>query len=241
MIVMEEKKFFSKSMNILSVAILLAGLTTFGAGAIISETNARDMQKERVDLNMQIDSLEDRLFQAKVDLQKKDLEKQKHLQEAQRMNSKIANLTKENANLKKKIETYKDGSESPSVRQKNNIRKTKVVKSQQQAKRVLYMEATAYTAFCSEGCTGMTSTGYNVANTTKVDGMRVVAVDPNVIPMYSIIKIEARGETFYAQALDKGGAIRGHKLDVLVRNESIAKQFGRQKHVKVSIMRIGKG
>lgn len=99
-------------------------------------------------------------------------------------------------------------------------------------------EATAYTANC-RGCIGITKTGIDVRQTIYHGGMRIVAVDPNVIALGSILRITlADGSTFEAVAADTGGAIKGRKLDVLVGTYDEAVQFGRQS-VSVEIINEG--
>ncbi|MEY8748900.1 3D domain-containing protein [Alkalicoccobacillus gibsonii] len=90
-------------------------------------------------------------------------------------------------------------------------------------------EFTHYTATC-EGCTGITSTGVDVTNTTHYNGMRVVAVNPNVIPYDTVLEIKyPDGSTEMAIAKDTGGAIRARTdlIDILVSNQSEALTKGR--------------
>ncbi|MGN7950927.1 3D domain-containing protein [Bacillus sp. 22266] len=90
-------------------------------------------------------------------------------------------------------------------------------------------EATAYTAYCAEGCTGTTATGLDVSHTIYHAGKRIIAVDPSVIALGSAVEVrQADGTTFEAVAQDTGGAIKGAKIDVLVTEEADAVQFGRQ-------------
>ena len=63
----------------------------------------------------------------------------------------------------------------------------------------------------------------------------MVAVDPAVIPLYSKLKIETNKETFYAVALDTGGAIKENRVDILMENNSKALAFGVQ-DAKVTIL-----
>ena len=77
------------------------------------------------------------------------------------------------------------------------------------------MEATYYTAFC-ENCSGITAYGYDVRGTIYADGYRVIAVDPSVIPLGSIVYVQTPFEEFYAIAADVGGAINGNRVDILV-------------------------
>ncbi len=54
----------------------------------------------------------------------------------------------------------------------------------------------------------------------------VVAVDPDVIPLYSIVKIYGLGTYI---AMDTGGMIQGKRIDVLFDSKDKAIEFGRQK------------
>ena len=91
----------------------------------------------------------------------------------------------------------------------------------------LYVTATAYTPNCS-GCSGVTATGINVKANPN---MKLIAVDPSVIPLGSRVWVEGYGE---AIAADTGGAIKGHKIDVLMSSDAAARQWGR-KTVKVIV------
>lgn len=88
---------------------------------------------------------------------------------------------------------------------------------------VIQVVATAYIALCDSGCSGITATGYDVRNTIHTpQGRRIIAVDPNVIPLGSIVRID--GVEY--RALDKGGAIKGRRIDVLVASIENARNFG---------------
>ncbi len=95
--------------------------------------------------------------------------------------------------------------------------------------RTFTVKATAYTAGCS-GCSGITATGINL---NKNRNMKVIAVDPNVIPLGSRVHVEGYGE---AIAGDTGGAIKGNKIDVHVPTKSDAYRWG-TRTVKVTIIK----
>ena len=83
------------------------------------------------------------------------------------------------------------------------------------------MIATAYTAFC-EGCSGITANGTDLrAN----PGLKVIAVDPNVIPLGTHVWVEGYGE---AIAADTGGAIKGNRIDLFMPSEDNANNWGRR-------------
>lgn len=83
------------------------------------------------------------------------------------------------------------------------------------------MTATAYTANCN-GCTGYTATGINLNGNP---GAKVIAVDPNVIPLGSKVWVEGYG---YAIAGDTGGAINGQRIDLHMPTTKDATNFGRR-------------
>lgn len=83
------------------------------------------------------------------------------------------------------------------------------------------MTATAYTAEC-DGCSGITATGIDIGNNPD---KKVVAVDPDVIPLGSTVYVEGYGE---AIAGDTGGAIKGNKIDIHVPTKAEASEWGVQ-------------
>lgn len=92
----------------------------------------------------------------------------------------------------------------------------------------MYVTATAYTAYC-DGCSGITYTGIDLrANPNQ----KVIAVDPNVIPLGSRVWVEGYGT---AIAGDIGGAIQGNRIDVFIPNKDEANRFG-IKQVKITIL-----
>ncbi|WP_332697223.1 ubiquitin-like domain-containing protein [Halalkalibacter lacteus] len=101
--------------------------------------------------------------------------------------------------------------------------------SSQSNEHTLTVTATAYTAGCT-GCSGVTATGINLNNNRN---MKVIAVDPSVIPLGTRVHVEGYGE---AVAGDTGGAIKGNKIDVHVPTKSDALRWGR-KTVKVTIIK----
>jgi len=104
--------------------------------------------------------------------------------------------------------------------------------------RTLSVEATFYTAGC-EGCSGITATGIDVKQTVYHEGKRIIAVDPNVIPLGSIVRVTlGNGDSFEAIAGDTGGAIKGSRIDVLVGSKTEARRLGRQ---SATVENISKG
>ena len=95
--------------------------------------------------------------------------------------------------------------------------------------RVLRMKASAYDpspATIGPGATGRTATGMRAA-------FGVVAVDPRVIPLGSLLYIEGYG---FAIASDTGGDIKGNRIDLCYDRRRRALNFGRQT-VTVHVLR----
>jgi 3D (Asp-Asp-Asp) domain-containing protein/septal ring factor EnvC (AmiA/AmiB activator) len=90
----------------------------------------------------------------------------------------------------------------------------------------MYVTATAY-SWQSAG--SITYMGYNIKENPN---MKLIAVDPSVIPLGSKVWVEGYG---VAIAGDTGGAIKGHKIDVLMPNNAQAFAWGR-KTVKIVVL-----
>lgn len=132
-------------------------------------------------------------------------------------------LTKENSELKQLESSYRNRINA----QTNSTQTANVTKASNSSKQTanvgksFKVEATAYTPYC-RGCSGITATGINVKNNQH---QRIIAVDPNVIPLGSRVWVEGYGE---AVAADRGSAIKGNRIDVLYKSQNAALQWGRR-------------
>ncbi|AYJ89402.1 LysM peptidoglycan-binding and 3D domain-containing protein [Bacillus safensis] len=111
---------------------------------------------------------------------------------------------------------------------KQETAKAESSSASQSVQKEMTVTATAYTAN-DGGISGITATGVNL---NKNPNAKVIAVDPNVIPLGSKVYVEGYGE---AIAADTGGAIKGNKIDVHVPSKSQAKNWG-VKSVKVKVL-----
>jgi 3D (Asp-Asp-Asp) domain-containing protein len=103
------------------------------------------------------------------------------------------------------------------------------LKKRAQVKKVITLEATAYYPGPEDTwpyASGTTASGLKA-------GYGVVAVDPRVIKLKTLLYVEGYG---FAIAADKGGAIKGKKIDLCFDTYEQAVQFGRKK-VKVYLLR----
>lgn len=99
--------------------------------------------------------------------------------------------------------------------------------SNQASGEYMYVSATAYSH--EDTKSDFTALGYNIKENNT---MKLIAVDPRVIPLGSKVWVEGYGE---AIAGDTGGAIKGHKIDVLMPSSSHALAWGR-KTVRVKVL-----
>ena len=106
--------------------------------------------------------------------------------------------------------------------------KTPSRSTSEQVKKEFMATATAYTANCN-GCSGITKTGINLKKNAQ---LKVIAVDPKVIPLGTKVHVEGYG---YAIAGDVGGAIKGNRIDVFIPTKKEAYNWGR-KSVKVKVL-----
>ncbi|HLR68587.1 LysM peptidoglycan-binding domain-containing protein [Virgibacillus alimentarius] len=124
---------------------------------------------------------------------------------------------------------------STSSNENSNAEQASAAESDDQAEsnespegKTISVSSTAYTASCN-GCSGVTATGKDL---NADPNAKVIAVDPNVIPLGSKVYVEGYG---YATAADTGGAINGNKIDVHVPNKGKAYDWG-VKDVNVTIV-----
>lgn len=175
--------------------------------------------------------------QDRIQMLEKDKENlQKRLETTQMSN---ANLQKRNTDLQEKnntllqyitkLQNYNKELVSKVERLKTPKVTNKVTKvsSKPTAKRTFTVEATAY------------GTGTKTATGTRPKAGRTISVDPKVIPLGSIVRVES--DTFPSvngvyKAEDTGGAIKGRKIDIFMEgSRKHLLDFGRRK-VKVTIL-----
>jgi 3D (Asp-Asp-Asp) domain-containing protein len=163
-------------------------------------------------------------------------------------------LYKSNKDLQQKVDTLEtelEESEDEMFMMKKSIKamekelakieaeklaKAKVVAEAKEIEGKTY-HVTHYVATC-KGCSGITKTGVDVRNTIYYKGYRIIAVDPNLIPLGSIVEMSDGKTTFKAIAIDVGGGIKSNEVDLLVGSVSEAMKQGK-KDYKVKIIRKG--
>ena len=91
--------------------------------------------------------------------------------------------------------------------------------------RQLAMRVTAYSPdsrSCGKWADGQTASGYSV----WTNGMKLVAADTSVLPFGTIVTVPGYNDGRPVQVLDRGGRIKGNRLDVLYPAHQIARNWG---------------
>jgi 3D (Asp-Asp-Asp) domain-containing protein len=84
------------------------------------------------------------------------------------------------------------------------------------------------TAYCDEG---ITKSGVPAAP-------GIVAADPEVIPLGSVICVQEAGYDGFYQVMDTGRLVRGRTIDIYIPSQKLATEFGRRR-VRVTVLRQG--
>jgi 3D (Asp-Asp-Asp) domain-containing protein len=93
------------------------------------------------------------------------------------------------------------------------------------AVRTMSMRVTAYSPderSCGIHADGITASGYSV----QTNGGALVAADPRVLPLGSLVSVPGYDDGAVVPVLDVGGAIKGARLDVLFPTHERAVQWG---------------
>jgi 3D (Asp-Asp-Asp) domain-containing protein len=78
---------------------------------------------------------------------------------------------------------------------------------------------------CGDSADGKTATLHSV----YTNGMKLVAADTKVLPFGSLVSVTGYDDGHVVPVLDRGGAIKGNKLDLLFPTDEAARQWGRKK------------
>jgi len=91
--------------------------------------------------------------------------------------------------------------------------------------RTIMMKVTAYSPdhrSCGKWADGVTASNKSI----WTNGMKLVAADTRILPFGSMISVPGYDDGKVAPVLDRGGAIKGNRLDVLFPTHEIARMWG---------------
>lgn len=215
------------------------------------QQDLQQIEKEKLDIDQQEQVLQEQqnsLATIQADLENNLLKRQAALTAVQEkynsISSEISLAEKEKSAIQQQLnqaqENLKKEQQEAKARATQKVQSSKVAAVSNQTansnndtytstdnKKELYVTATAYSH--EESTSGVTAAGYNIKQNPN---MKLIAVDPSVIPLGTKVWVEGYGE---AIAGDTGGAIKGHKIDVLMPSGSQARSWGR-KTVKIVIL-----
>jgi 3D (Asp-Asp-Asp) domain-containing protein len=93
--------------------------------------------------------------------------------------------------------------------------------------RVIRMVVTAYSPdarSCGKFADGITASGYSV----WTNGMKLVAADTRMLPFGSVVSVPGYHGGKPVPVLDRGGRIKGRRLDLLMPTHGIAREWGKR-------------
>ncbi|ALC52497.1 enterotoxin [Bacillus cereus] len=197
------------------------------------EEKAQEIVKPKEEVKVKEEEKAQEIVKPKEEVKVKEEEKVQEIAKAKEEKAREIAKAKEEEKARE-IAKAKEEKAREIAKAKEEERAKEVSKNNiQSAKRELTVVATAYTADPSENGTYggrvLTAMGHDL---TANPNMRIIAVDPKVIPLGSKVWVEGYGE---AIAGDTGSAIKGNRIDVLMGSKSKAMNWGR-KTVKVKIL-----
>lgn len=213
---------------------------------IMEESESKTKEIKAIQNNLQnLEEELDKTSKSNAELEKSIKEKEEKLNERGKVlenkDSEIKTLKDKNSKLQKDLQAKLDKKEKESkvlANKNNNTKANNTVSNKTDnavavastpsrnnqptnSKKIYTMEATAYTPYCT-GCSGISAAGINLRSNPN---LKLVAVDPRVIPLGTKVYVEGYG---YAVAGDTGGAIKGMKIDLLMQTKNQAYSFGRR-------------
>ncbi|MEH7461347.1 3D domain-containing protein [Bacillus thuringiensis] len=223
----------------------------------LQEQDLRQIEADKKIIDEKEKSLEgdkQKLAKAQADLQENLKKRQDNLQAVQAKYNQISSQLTLAAQEKAKIEADMKGVQDTIAREQQAAADRQKAQQEQQAQaqpepkgsdngpdkpakggRDIFVEATAYTNDPAENGKQPGEHVYSAwghYDLTSNPNLKLIAVDPAVIPLGSRVWVEGYGE---AIAADTGGAIKGYKIDVFVPDKGTSSKWGRKK-VKVIIL-----
>lgn len=105
--------------------------------------------------------------------------------------------------------------------------------------KTMWMTVTGYSPD-ARSCAG-TDDGYTATNhSVFTNAMQLVAADTRILPFGSLVSVPGYADGDVVPVLDRGGAIKGRKLDLLFPTHNIARKWGRQR-IQVTVWEYADG
>jgi 3D (Asp-Asp-Asp) domain-containing protein/chaperonin cofactor prefoldin len=227
----------AKSLHTAVVPILVVSLLLL-VSLLIAITVVTNLTEDKKDLERRVYKLSQDNGVLTTELRNAKTGLQQLQEENKQANDKLQQLQKDNSQLKNQVNQLQNQvqqlqKENGELKKKLNTERSKTSplssKGISKSGKSFYMNSSAYTAYC-KGCSGKTT--WKELNLRANPNLKVIAVDPNIIPLGTKVYVEGFG---YAVAADTGGAIHGYKIDIFMPNVQQALRWGRRV-VKVTII-----
>ncbi|ENQ3079064.1 TPA: cell wall-binding protein [Bacillus pseudomycoides] len=216
----------------------------------LQEQDLRQIEADKKIIDEKEKSLEgdkQKLAKAQAELQENLKKRQDNLQAVQAKYNQISSQLTLAAQEKSKIEADMKGvqdaiareqaaaAEREKAAQAPQVSGKEVPDKPAKGSKEIFVVATAYTSDPAENGKKpgeSVFSRYGGYNLTANPGLKLIAVDPTVIPPLSRVYVEGYGE---AVAADTGGDIKGYRIDVLMPDKASSSAWGR-KQVRVVIL-----
>lgn len=216
-----------------AIAILAINLQKANAEKEKLEKDNGELDSQIVDLEDEKNSLVEEISTKNKKIKKAEKQTEKEKATKKKLEKNFQEESKKVKKLERDLSAKLEKKEREKENNKNKVKSDETTAADNDKGTVegggdvINANATHYSAFCPTGCTGVTATGEDVSNSIYVDGKRVVAVDPNQIPLGSTVRVTGGGYDFEALALDTGGDIGHGRIDILVESTEEAYNLGR--------------
>lgn len=199
---------------------------------LMLEIELDEIEAERIELarieaeRIEAEKLEEARLLAEKIAEEERLEAER-LAEEQREKERLAQVEAERQEKEQK--------EAAAKAEEATYEEVKTTSSNSQGTLIGTFQSTAY-AVGAWGVPGtVTRNGTDISNTIySPEGYRIIAADPNVIPLNSVVTVHVPGwEPFKAIVADTGGMIKGNIIDILMASPQEALNFGRQNGIKI--------
>ncbi|UGO47903.1 3D domain-containing protein [Bacillus phage vB_BanS_MrDarsey] len=201
----------------------------------INDDNA-DKDNRIKDIQVKLGELDNKIKESEKVNAEKDTTINEQSKKLEEQHSQIETYQSKVEQLEKELNFKKQKKGSDAKKETNIEQPKQEVKEEKKSGRTITVEATAYTNHPSENGTYggkvVTRTGLDISSSITYNGMGIIAVDPSVIPLNSIVQIEGLGTYI---ALDTGSAIQGNRIDILMADSTQTDNWGRR-NVSVTII-----
>lgn len=178
---------------------------------------------------------EQKIVQNPLELERKAIEQERQQQMArEKRRAEQKRIAEEKRVAAEKVQ-QEEAKRQAAIAKQQTTTPTAIASSVSTTGRSIQAESTAYTNDAADngsyGGRVLTATGHDVTDSIFYKGMRIIAVDPSIIPLGTVVHIDGIGQ---AIALDTGGRIQGNIVDLLVDTNNEAMNWGRR-HITITL------